>query len=301
MIPIDHSDRQLEVSFWFSFENAAFTGNFNLKSSNWALNTFWTGSTWTGGGGQANYPDAIKQHSWELLLLPVTGIVTIACYNNILVDILQHCSRTKLKKQCLRAQQRSLNTFWTGSTGGQRIQPKILLLGTHNHHCELLPGLGKLSVGLANYQAIKTATTLLALTSVQQHCLAFICARLRMCWVVCQWCSALWLETAHLPCPIDLATTKELLLIPALGRATEVGNTSSTSRCGCMGGASHCISLWQMLSRGIRNKQKMLDCWQLQLWGWAWRRTCQLLMTVLMIERHMLQMMLYNMLCNPVI
>jgi hypothetical protein len=49
---------------------------------------------------------------------------------------------------------------------------------------------------------------------------------------------------------------------------------SSTSGCGGMGGASHGMSLWQMLSRGAR------------------------MMTVLMIERHILQIMLYNMLCN---
>jgi hypothetical protein len=71
--------------------------------------------------------------------------------------------------------------------------------------------------------------------------------------------SALWLEIARPPCPIDLATAMELLPIPARGGATEVGCTSSTSGCGGMGGASHGMSLWQKLSRGARNERGMLD------------------------------------------
>ena len=90
-------------------------------------------------------------------------------------------------------------------------------------------------------------------------CLAFICALLRTCLVVCQWCRALWLETARPPCHIDLATAMELLPIPAQGGATEVGCTSSTSGCGGMGGASQGMSLWQKLSRGARNERVMLD------------------------------------------
>jgi hypothetical protein len=96
-------------------------------------------------------------------------------------------------------------------------------------------------------------------------CLAFLCAGLRTCLVVCQWCCALWLETAHPPCLIDLATVMELLPIPARGGATEVGCTSSTSGCGGMGGTSHSMSLWQKLSRGARNERVMLDDGQ-------WRR-----------------------------
>jgi hypothetical protein len=88
-------------------------------------------------------------------------------------------------------------------------------------------------------------------------CLAFICARLRTCCVVCQWCHALWLETARPPCPIDLATAMELLPIPARGGATEVGCTSSSSGYGCMGGASHGISLVEAGQR--LNERRMLD------------------------------------------
>jgi hypothetical protein len=126
------------------------------------------------------------------------------------------------------------------------------------------------------------------------------CAGLRTCWVVCQWCSALWLETARPPCPIDLATAKALLPIPALGEATEVGRTSSTSGCGCMGGASHSMSLLQKLSRGIWNERGMLDDGKLLPWSCSWRSVCQRMITVLMIERHMLQMMLKKMKCRLV-
>jgi hypothetical protein len=61
------------------------------------------------------------------------------------------------------------------------------------------------------------------------------------------------------PFPIDLATAKELLLIPARGEATEVDCTGPTSECGSIGGASYCMSLWQKLSRGLRNKRGTLN------------------------------------------
>jgi hypothetical protein len=63
----------------------------------------------------------------------------------------------------------------------------------------------------------------------------------------------------------------ERLMISALGEDSEERNvmekgcTSSTSGCGGMGGASHCMSLWQRLSRGVRTERGMLDDGQ-------WRR-----------------------------
>jgi hypothetical protein len=78
------------------------------------------------------------------------------------------------------------------------------------------------------------------------------------------------------PCPINLATAMELLPIPVLGGATEVGCTSSTSGCGVMGGACNCMPLWQKLSRGARNKQGMLYDGQQQCWSGAGRSMSQL-------------------------